>query len=151
MSHIPVNHPMRTFYRFLAALAGLYILIFGIVAYSKAKGSAFAQHDLVWALGLRSNAGFALISIVAGVVILITTIIGRNVDRAFNYVAGFGFMAVGVLMLTLIRTDANFLGFSMANCIASFIIGTVLFASALYGRAGSAESAAAEEHARQHR
>lgn len=151
MSHIPINHPMRTFYRFLAALAGLYILIFGVVAFAKTKGgSAFAQHDLVWALGLRSNLAFAVISIAAGAVILVSTLIGRNIDRAINFVGGIAFMAIGMLMLTLLRTDANFLGFSMANVIVSFIIGTVLFSASLYGKVGSAEMAAAQEHARHH-
>src|SRR5262249_46500734 len=126
MSHIPVNHPLRTFYRFLAALAGLYILVFGIVAFSKAKGGdVFDQHNLVHALGLRGNMGFAVLSIAAGAVILACTLIGRNLDRAINMVGGIAFMAVGILMLCLLRTDANFLGFSMTNVIISFIIGVV--------------------------
>jgi hypothetical protein len=151
MSHIPVNHPMRTFYRTLAALTGLYILVFGVVAFSKTKGdAAFDQHNLVWALGLRANMAFAVMSIAAGAVILVCTLIGRNIDRAINFVGGIAFMVVGMLMLALLRTDANFLGFSMTNVVVSFIIGTVLFAAGLYGKAGSAEQAAAEEHFRHH-
>jgi hypothetical protein len=149
MSHIPVNHPMRTFYRFLAALAGLYVLIFGIVASAKTQGTAaFSQDHLSWALGLRSNLGFAMISIVVGAIILVSSVIGRNLDHFINMVAGVFFMSAGILMMVLMETDANFLGFSMANCIASFIIGTVLLAAGLYGKTGTPEAAVAEELAR---
>jgi len=72
------------------------------------------------------------------------------VDRAVNFVGGILFMVAGMLMLTLLRTDANFLGFTMANVIVSFIIGIVLFAAGLYGKSGSAELAAAQEHERHH-
>jgi Domain of unknown function (DUF4383) len=149
MSHIPVNHRLQPLYRFLAALAGLYILIFGIVAFTRTRGTSFfGQDELSWAMGLRSNLGFAVISIIAGAIILVCAVIGRNIDRFVNMVGGIGFMAVGIIMLLLLRTDANFLGFSMANCVASFIIGTVLFAAGLYGKTGSPEYAAAEEHVR---
>ncbi|HZD96938.1 MAG TPA: DUF4383 domain-containing protein, partial [Micromonosporaceae bacterium] len=80
MSHIPVNHPLRTFYRFLATLAGLYILIFGIVAFVKTKGTpAFQQHSLPWVFGLHANLAFSIISIVAGIVVVLAALVGRNV------------------------------------------------------------------------
>lgn len=149
MSHIPVNHPMRTFYRFLAGLAGLYVLVFGIVALVKTSGTpAFGQDQLSWALGIRSNPGFAVISIITGAIILVCAMIGRNIDRYVNVVGGLFFMVVGMGMLLLMRTDANFLGFSMANCVASFLIGTVLFAAGLYGKTGSADAAHLEEAVR---
>jgi hypothetical protein len=146
MSHIPVNHPMRTFYRFLAALAGLYVLIFGIVAFAETRGNAaFSQSNLSWALGLRSNSGFAIISIVAGAIVLVCAVIGRNVDQFVNLAGGILFMLVGVGMLLLLRTNANFLGFSMANCIVSSIIGTVLFAAGLYGKTASSSAKLARQ------
>lgn len=151
MSHIPVNHPLRTLYRFLAAVAGLYILVFGVVLFGKTNGNAvFDQNNVVSALGLQGNMGFAVLSIAAGAVILVCTLIGRNIDRAINMVGGIAFMTVGILMLCLLRTDANFLGFSMTNVVVSFVIGVLLFAAGLYGKTGSAEQAAAEEHARHH-
>ena len=54
-------------------------------------------------------------------------------------------MIVGLAMLLLLQTNANFLMFSMSNCVASFIIGTVLFAAGLYGKVGSAAQAHAVE------
>lgn len=152
MSHIPINHPMRTFYRFLSALVGLYVLVFGVVALARTKGTpAFSQDHLSWALGLRSNLGFAVISIVVGAIILVSALIGRNIDHFVNVGGGIFFMVAGMLMMVLMETNANFLGFSMANCIASFVIGTVLLAAGLYGKTGSAEDAVAEELARHSR
>jgi hypothetical protein len=148
MSHIPINHPLRSLYRFLAILAGLYVLVFGIVALSKTSGAAFSQDNLEWALGLRSNRGFALISVIAGAVIIVAALIGRNVDRFVNVWGGLAFMIMGMLMLIFIRTDANYLGFSLVNCIVSMLIGAVLYSAGLYGRTGTADEAAAEELAR---
>jgi hypothetical protein len=135
MSHLPVNHPLRPLYRGLAALAGTYSLVFGIVGVTETRGSAlFAQTNLPLALGLRTNLAFALLSIAGGAVILVSALIGRNLDALVNLVGGIVFMVVGMVMLGLLRTDANFLGFSMTTCIVSFVIGTVVFAAGLYGR-----------------
>jgi hypothetical protein len=135
MSHIPVNHPMRPFYRFLAAVAGLYVLVFGIVALTKTEGKpAFSQTETAWALGLRANLGFAVVSIVAGAIVLACAVIGRNVDRLVNIWGGLAFMVVGVAFLMLMQTNANFFAFSMADCIASSVIGTVLFSAGLYAK-----------------
>src|SRR4051812_43595631 len=123
-SHMPINHPMRPFYRFLAVLSGLYVLVFGIVAFAKTRGtSAFSQSQHTWALGLRTNLGFALISIVAGAIIIVCTIIGRNLDRWVNIAGGLFSMTVGLAMLLVLQTNANFLMFSMSNCVAAFIVG----------------------------
>ncbi len=135
MSHLPVNHPLRPLYRVLAAVAGAYTLVFGIVGFTQTRDTAlFAQTNLPLALGLRTNLAFALLSIVGGAVILVSAVIGRNLDAFVNIVGGIVFMVVGMAMLGLLRTDVNFLGFSMSTCIVSFILGTVVFAAGLYGR-----------------
>jgi hypothetical protein len=151
MAHIPINHPLRPLYRVLTALAGLYILIFGIIGATKA-GSAplFAQHDLHWVLGLRTNLAFAILSIAAGVVMLVSVFIGRNIDHYLDLGAGLVFMVVGILMLALLQTDANFFGFSVINCVVSFIIGTVVLAAGLYGKTGSDKDVAEEDSFRHH-
>ena len=74
--------------------------------------------------------------------------IGRNIDRFVNVVGGLFFMIMGMAMMMLLQTNANFLAFSMANCVASFLIGTVLFAAGLYGKTGSAADARLEEASR---
>jgi hypothetical protein len=136
---LPVNHPLRPLYRFLAALCGLYILIFGIIALTKTQGTPlFSQsaNDNVWVLGLRANLGFAILSIIAGAIIVVGALIGRNLDRLINIWGGILFMVVGMAMLLLLQTNANFFSFSMSNCVASFIIGTVLFSAGVYGKTG---------------
>jgi hypothetical protein len=152
MAHIPINHPLRPLYRVLTALAGLYILIFGIIGATKSGGqSLFDQNHLHWVLGLRTNLAFAILSIVAGVVIMIAVFIGRNIDHYLDIGAGLTFILVGMLMLGLLQTDANFLGFSVVNCVVSFVIGIVVFAAGLYGKTGSDKDVAEEESFRHHR
>ena len=142
-THIPVNHPLRPLYRVLAALVGVYTLVFGIVGFTQTRGTPlFAQSHLPWVLGLRTNLAFALLSIVSGAVLLVSAVIGRNLDYLVNVAGGLVFMLVGMLMLALLRTDANFLGFTVTNCIVSFIIGSIVFTAGLYGRSGSPEQGA---------
>lgn len=146
MSHFPVNHPLRPLYRTLAALIGLYVLVFGIVGVIQTSGtSLFARGD-TYALGLRTNLAFALASIVAGLVLLAAFVIGRNVDRTVNQWGGVAFMAAGTAMMTVVRTDElNVLNFSIRTVIVSFGIGMALFTAGLYGRSGSGEDAKAVE------
>lgn len=145
MAHSPVNHHLRPLYRVLAAIAGLYLLGFGLVGYAQTRGTdAFARGDTA-VLGLRTNVAFSLLSIVVGAVVLLAAVLGRNVDRAVNLVGGAAFLVVGGIMMALLRTDANVLNFSMATCVVSFVIGLVLLTAGLYGKSGSTEAAAAEE------
>jgi hypothetical protein len=77
---------------------------------------------------------FALLSIVAGAGLLLSTVIGGNLDYLVNLVGGVAFMVVGMLMLSLLQTDANILGFTVTNCIVSFVLGSIVFTAGLYGR-----------------
>jgi hypothetical protein len=145
MAHIPVNHHLRPLYRVLAAISGIYVLLFGVVGYFQTSGSpAFDRADTV-VLGLRTNFAFSLLSVLVGAVVVLCVLIGRNLDFYSNLGIGTLFLLAGMTMLTLMRTDANVLNFSMATCIVSFVIGLVLFTAGLYGRVGSAAAAAAEE------
>jgi hypothetical protein len=136
-THLPVNHPLRPLYRVLAGLVGGYSLVFGIAGFTRTRGTPlFAHADLPWVLGLRTNLAFALLSIVSGAVLVVCAVIGRNLDFLVNTFGGLLFMAVGMLMLGLLQTDANFLGFSMTNCVVSLVLGTIVFTAGLYGRTG---------------
>lgn len=149
MAHIPVNHRLQPFYRAVAALCGLYILIFGIVGYLQTRGmETFASTDLDRVLGLTTNPAFAMMSIVAGVVLFGAAIIGRNVARFVNLAASVVFSVAGMAMLALLRTDLNVLGFSITNVVVSFILGMVLAAAGLYGKVGHPDTAEAEERLR---
>lgn len=145
MSHLPVNHHLRPLYRVLSALAALYVLVFGVVGLIETSGTPLFGREETYALGLRTNLAFSLLSIVAGVVVLIGLAVGRNVDRFVNLWGGVLFLAVGLIMLTVLQTDANILNFTVSTCIVSFVIGTVLFSAGLYGRSGSRALERAEE------
>jgi len=138
ISHLPVNHPLRPLYRALATIVGLYVLAFGIVGVARTVGTPlFARTNLPWVLGLRTNLAFALLSVAAGALLVVCTLIGRNLDFLVNLVGGILFMVVGMAMLGLMQTNANVLGFSMTNCVVSLVLGTVVFAAGLYGRSGT--------------
>ncbi len=144
--HIPVNHPLRRLYKTLTAFAGLFILIFGIIGLTKTHGmSLFAQDNLPRVFGLRTNLAFAILSIAGGIVMLAAVAVGHNLDHYMEIVAGGVFIVVGLVELVLLQTNANFLGFSMVNCIVSFILGMVVFAAGLYGKTGTERDIAAEE------
>jgi hypothetical protein len=151
MAHIPVNHPLRRLYKTLTAFAGLFILVFGIVGLVKTHGTPlFSQDNLPRVFGLRTNLAFAILSIAGGGVMLAAVIVGRNLDHYMEIAAGGVFILVGLVELVLLQTNANFLGFSMVNCVVSFILGMVVFAAGLYGKTGTEEDIAAEEAYRHH-
>jgi hypothetical protein len=146
MVHIPVNHPLQPLYRVLAGLIGAYLVAFGVTGVMRTGGLAlFAQRGLPSALGLHANRAFAVLSIVVGLVLLIGAIIGGNVDQRINIVSSAVFVGAGLLMLLLLRTDANFLGFTVATCVVSMLIGVALLIAGLYGKVGSGTDVQAEE------
>lgn len=148
MSHFPVNHRLRPFYRGLAFLAGVYLLLFGIIGAIKTAGDPFFDRGDVTVLGLKTNPAFAILSIVAGAIVLIGAIYGRNIDHFINMYAGGVFMAVGVFGLLIVRSDLNKLNFTVATCVVSSLLGTVLLIAGLYGKVGSPEQAQHEEELR---
>jgi Domain of unknown function (DUF4383) len=148
MSHIPVNHPLRPFYRVLTVIAALYVVVFGAVGIGRTASAPLWDRSDVAVLGLRTNLGFSIISVLVGGAILMAVIIGRNVDATAGVWGGIGFMVAGLAMLTLIRTDLNVLNFSMTTVIVSFVIGMVLFSAGLYVRSGTDAEAQHEEAVR---
>jgi len=138
--HLPVNHHLRPLYRTLTVIAGLYVVIFGILGVSRTSGLPFfaqpGSEHLPWVLGLRANPAFAYLSILAGLVLIVGAVVGRNVYFYLGMAGGLAFLVAGLAMLALLETSLNFLGFSMTNCIVSFVIGLVVFAGGLFGRVG---------------
>ncbi|WP_433056319.1 DUF4383 domain-containing protein [Dactylosporangium sp. CS-033363] len=145
-AHFPINHPLRPLYRVLSALAGLYMLVFGVAGFIATSGADFFTRDEAeWVLGLRTNPAFSLLSIVAGVVVLGANIIGRNLAHQINQLAGVVLTIVGMASLALMQTEANIFAFSMVNVIVTFILGGIMGVASLYDRVGSANAASAEE------
>ena len=143
MMHIPVNHQLRQLYRVVAGLTGLYAIVFGVLGFVASRDLAmFARSDVPWVLGLRANPAFALLSIVAGAVVVLATVIGRNADYVVNQTIGSVFLLVGLAMLTLLETDANILAFSMTNCIGVFVTGLLIGTAGLYAKVETSGRAA---------
>ena len=146
MAHFPVNHHLRPLYRALAGLAGIYMLVFGIVGLSQTSGlPLFTQDEARWALGLRTNPAFAILSIVAGAVVILANLVGRNIAHHVNQLAAIVFVVVGIVSLLLLQTSANVFAFSMTNVVVTFILALVVGTASLYDRTGSPEEASAEE------
>jgi hypothetical protein len=146
--HLPINHPLRPLYRFLAALTGLYVLVFGIVGLVQSGSHALFSRDHIVALGLRTNMAFSLLSILMGLVVVAAAVIGRNADFAVFLFGGMVFLVSGMAMLVVLQTSLNVLNFTVATCVVSFVIGLVLVTAGLYGRSGTAEEREAQEHHR---
>ncbi|RKR88637.1 uncharacterized protein DUF4383 [Micromonospora pisi] len=148
MAHIPINHPARPLYRVLSGLVGLYILIFGIFGLVETAGNSLFGRDDVYALGLRTNLAFSLVSVLFGIVILIGASQRGNLGHFMNLTAGVVFLVVGLVMLTVLQTEANILNFSVATVVVSMIFGLVTLATGLYDKVGPPARAEAEREYR---
>ena len=140
MSHFPVNHPLRPFYRVLATIAGLYILVFGVVGIVRARladrstavtGRARAADQP----GIRGDVDGGGRGDPAGRLRWAQRRLRGRTSGAASV-----FMVVGTATGAA-GTDFNVLNFSMATVIVSFVIGMLLFTAGLYGRSASRESA----------
>ena len=148
MAHNPVNHPARPVFRALGGLIGLYLLAFGILGVIQTSGDkAFAQDDTL-VLGQGANLASSVLFIVLGLIIFAVTVIGRNVDVAVYRVLSYGFLALGLAELAVLRTDANYLNFSVVTCIVIMILGLALLLAGMYSKVGSDEDAKAWQDAR---
>jgi hypothetical protein len=147
LAHLPVNHHLRPLYRVVAALTGLYLLVFGVLGLIEASGlDAFAREGLPRVLGQTVNPAYAVLSIVLGGVTVLATVVGRNVDHYVDHWIGLLMLIIGLFELSFQRTDANFLGFSMTNCIVVFVLGLILATAGMYAKIGPTEEPAPAEH-----
>lgn len=144
MSHLPINHPTRPFYRVVTGLTGAGVITFGVVGWVETAGGEWFGQDNWTALGLPTNRAFAMLSIIAGLVLLTAAFVGRNLDHIINMAGAVGFMLVGTVMLALTHTDLNFLNFSVLTVSVSYVIGLILLAAALYTKVGPAAVSATE-------
>jgi hypothetical protein len=151
MAHNPVNHPLRPIYRALGFLVGAYLVVFGIVGLIRTSGHDFTGDIGVRVLGQQANLLWSIISLILGAVIVLATVIGRNADTETDRILGWGLLVVGAYGLATIRTDADFLGFSIATVVVNFLIGMVLITTALYSKVAPAAQAGAPRQVREGR
>ncbi|SCF47542.1 protein of unknown function (DUF4383) [Micromonospora matsumotoense] len=150
MAHFPVNHPARPLYRVFAGLVGVYILVFGVFGVVQTWGEPLFSRGSHWALGLRTNLAFSLVSVLFGLVLIIGASRRGNLGHVMNLTAGVVFMVTGIAMMSVLQTRANVLNFSMSTVIVSLLFGLLLLATGLYDKIGTDEHAEQERADRLH-
>jgi hypothetical protein len=149
MAHNPVNHPLRPLYRALGALAGAWLVLFGIVGIIVNAGDDFfaAHGERVFGQGV--NLFGSILSLGTGAVVLIVTAIGRNFDTETYKVLGWGVLAVASYGLATGRTDANFLGFTISTVVVDYLVGLALILAGLYIKSAPATETSAGRQVRE--
>ncbi|MGY0003378.1 DUF4383 domain-containing protein [Micromonospora sp. I033] len=148
MAHTPVNHPARPVYRAIGGLVGLYFVVFGVLGLIASAGNDVLAQDDTKVLGQGTNLGFSMFAILLGAVILVGTVIGRNLDVAINQWLAYALMALGLAELAFLQTDANIFNFSIMTDIVVLTLSLVLLMAGMYGKVGSDDEHEAWQKAR---
>ena len=145
MAHYPLNHHLRQTYRFLAFLAGAYLLVTGVIGVATTWGDSFFDRGHDWSLGLRVNPAGSWLLVVLGLIIVAAALIGGNVHHQVDLVFGYVQFVIAGLLIATMQTSANVLNASMINVIVLVVLGLVLLAAGLFGKVGSPQAARTEE------
>ncbi|MFI7597075.1 DUF4383 domain-containing protein [Actinoplanes sp. NPDC049681] len=149
MAHTPVNHPLRPLYRALGALTGVYLILFGIVGIIVTAGDGLFGKGGDRVLGQHANLFWSIVSLLIGALVLVATVIGRNSDVMVDKYFGWGLLVVGSYELATIRTDANFLDFSIATVVVTYLVGLVLIMASQYSKIAPPSQAGAPRQVRE--
>ncbi|WP_218617993.1 DUF4383 domain-containing protein [Cryptosporangium aurantiacum] len=123
---------MGKVYRYGGGFMGLVLLTFGILGF--ANQLEFFSTEGKEVAGLSSNGALALISVVVGLCLLGCAAVGGNTASWANSAFGWAFILSGLVNMTIMRTELNFLAFRMSNVIFSFVVGVALITFGMYGR-----------------
>jgi hypothetical protein len=132
MAHNPVNHPLRPLYRVLAVLAGAYLIVFGVVGIIVTPGNGLFGRPDDRVLGQGANLFWSIVALIIGAVVVLVTVVGRNLDTEVNKFIGWGLLVIGTYELAVSRTDANFLKFTISTVIVTYLLGLILILSSQY-------------------
>ncbi len=125
MPHYPINHPLGGFYRGLAIIAAVLMV--------------------VYPLALSGNNTFAAIMIVLAAAVFAGVFLGRERYQLVNETVGAVLIHYGILGLLVMESRFNYLDLTVSSCIVLFLLGTVLLTAGMYTKTGTAEQAAAED------
>jgi len=127
LSTLPVNHRLRGVYRAIGGIVGVLLVVFAIAGF-------IASGDV---LGAPASTAFSAICLVAGLVMILAAVQGRNAAAEVNAYLGAALIVLGFACLLTQHIDgANFLGTSMADVMILFIAGVAALAAGFYGRVG---------------
>jgi uncharacterized protein DUF4383 len=149
MAHTPVNHPLRPIYRALGALTGVYLIVFGVVGIIVNLDEGLFGNDGGLVLGQQANMFWSIVSILIGLIVVAATVIGRNSDVEVDKYFGWGLLVIGSYELAVLRTDANFLDFSVATVIVTYLLGLVLIMASQYSKVAPSSQAGAPRQERE--
>lgn len=151
MAHTPVNHPLRPIYRIVGFVTGAYLVAFGIVGFISTSGEPFTGPG-ARALGQGSNLLWSIAALAIGALVLLGTVVGRNLDVVIDQYLGWAFLVLGTYSLCVLRTDeVNFFGFTMSTVIVTYLIGLLLITASLYSKSAPQSKAGAPRQVREGR
>jgi hypothetical protein len=151
MAHFPVNHPLRPLYRALSGLAGIYLIIVGIIGLIVTSGDGLfgtAGHRV---LGQGTNLFWSIVSLIIGAIVVVATVLGGNILSETDKYIGWGLLVVGTFGLVVARTDANVLDFSITTVVVTYLVGLVLIMAGLYSKVALPQEAGAPRQVREGR
>jgi hypothetical protein len=151
MAHNPVNHPLRPIYRAIAGLVGLYLIVYGVVGFivSADEGLFGRAGDRI--LGQGGNLFWSIVSVLIGAVVLIAAVLGNNRDAFVETYLGWTLIVIGSFCLAVIRTNANFLDFSVSTVVVTYLAGLALIVAGMYSKVAPPEQAGAPRQVREGR
>ncbi|BEL11291.1 hypothetical protein Q0Z83_094820 [Actinoplanes sichuanensis] len=151
MAHTPVNHPLRPIYRIVGFVVGAYLVAFGIIGFISTSSEAFTGPG-VRALGQGSNVLWSIISLALGALVILATVVGRNIDAAVDQYLGWALLVLGSYSLCVLRTDeVNFFGFTMSTVIVTYLAGLLLITVSLYSKTAPQSQTGAPRQVREGR
>jgi hypothetical protein len=151
MAHNPVNHPLRPIYRAIAGIIGVYLIAFGVLGLILTADEGLFGRAGDRVLGQGTNLFWSIVCILLGILVLAATVVGRNIDVAVYTYLGWAVLVVGTYCLAAIRTDANFLDFSVATVIVTYLIGLALILAGYYVKTAPIEETSAPRQVREGR
>ncbi|MFC3991984.1 DUF4383 domain-containing protein [Actinoplanes siamensis] len=138
-------------YRLAGFVAGAYLVVFGIVGFAQTAGDSFTGYTGDRVIGQGSNLLWSILSLVIGALVLLGAVVGRNVDVEVDKYLGWALLVIGSYSMATIRTDANFLGFSMATVVVTYLVGLLLITIGLYSKVAPQSKAGAPRQVREGR
>jgi hypothetical protein len=124
---LPVNHRLHGLYRVAAGGVGVLLAAFGVVG-------LIISGDI---LRIPASTQFSVLCLVAGLVLIGAAFVGGNIAAEINAYGGALLIVVGLAcLLSMGKSDTNFLDVSMADVIVLFVAGMLLLAAGFYGRVG---------------
>jgi hypothetical protein len=151
MAHTPVNHPLRPIYRIVGFIVGAYLVAYGVIGLIATSGEAFTGPG-IRVLGQGTNMLWSIVSLAVGGLVLLGTLVGKNIDVVVDQYLGWGLLVLGSYELCVLRTDdVNFFGFTMSTVVVTYLAGLLLITVSLYSKTAPRSQAGAPRQVREGR